>query len=300
MNEVTDIFVFEGLRDEATQFLCRSFSARWYTYMLCRPNGTPFYVGKGSGRRILNHELEALRQNLAPRSNPLKCNVIKKIHRQGDQVVYRIDRAYTEDQQRECLMREAALIAKYKRIPDGGILTNLASGLGAEAGLHPISKKRHADTLSGIPTENPQRAALNLYLRSFGMVESTCIKPLGQYRPYLSSVSPKPTTKVSPRMCFALMASAVAHGLMLDDGVTIPRSFTHIPDPDEWPEGLERPDMVEAIIENGVSSDILKVGLANLVPANRPEDEAYRMDKRQISILETVVGRENLVLRGLA
>lgn len=101
-------------------------------------------------------------------------------------------------------------------------------------------------------------------------------------------------------MCFALMASAVAHGLMLDDGVIIPRSFVHIPDPDDWPEGLERPNMVEAIIENGVSSDILKVGLANLVPANRPEDEAYWMDKRQISILETVVGRENLVLRGLA
>lgn len=58
--------------------------------------------------------------------------------------------------------------------------------------------------------------------------------------------------------------------------------------------------MVEAIIENGVSSDILKVGLANLVPANRPEDEAYRLDKWQISILETDVGRENLVLRRLA
>ncbi len=266
MNQHAEVPVFEGLRAEAAAYLGSSFTERWYTYLLCRPDGAPFYVGKGAGRRMLDHELEAMRQSLAPRSNPLKCNVIRKIIRQNGQILYRLDRSYAEDQQRDCLLREADLIARYGRIPDGGILTNLAAGLGAEAELHPISRKRHADTLSGVPIKNPDRAALNLYLRSFGMVESTCIKPLGQYRPYLSTVSTKPTTRVSPRMCYALMASAVAHGMMLEPDMIVPRCFVHGPDPEDWPDGMKMPETVEAIIENGVSSDILKVGLAKLLP----------------------------------
>ncbi|SLN39051.1 hypothetical protein ROG8370_01607 [Roseovarius gaetbuli] len=299
MNQRAEIPIFEGLRAEAATFLGSSFTDRWYTYVLCRPDGTPFYVGKGSGRRMLEHELEAMRQSLAPRSNPLKCNVIRKIFRQNGQILYRLDRTYAEDQQRDCLLREAALIARYGRIPDGGILTNLAAGLGAEAELHPISRKRHADTLSGVPNKNPERAALNLYLRSFGMVESTCIKPLSQYRPYTSTVSSKPRTQASRRMCYALMASAVAHGMTLEAGAAIPRSFVHRPDPDDWPEGVEMPEAVEAIIENGVSSVILKVGLAELLPASDPKDEAYQMNSSQISILIQIVGRRALELRGL-
>jgi hypothetical protein len=299
MKDRDEIPVFEGLRAEAATFLSSSFSDRWYTYVLCRPDGTPFYVGKGSGRRVLEHELESMRLSLAPRSNPLKCNVIRKILKQNGQILYRLDCTYAEDQQRDCLLRETTLIAHYGRIPDGGILTNLAAGLGAEAGLHPLSRKRHADTLSGTPTNNPERAALNLYLRSFGMVESTCIKPLSQYHPYPSTVSSKPRTQASARMCYALMASAVAHGLTLEVGEVIPRSFVHRPDPDDWPEGVEMAEAVEAIIENGVSSAILKVGLAELLPASMPKDEAYRMNSNQISILIQIVGRRALELRGL-
>lgn len=77
MSQVGEVAVFEGTRTETAGFVSRQLAARWYTYVLCRPDGTPFYVGKGSGRRVLDHELEALRQSLAPKSNPLKCNVIR-------------------------------------------------------------------------------------------------------------------------------------------------------------------------------------------------------------------------------
>lgn len=31
----------------------------YYTYMLAYPDGTPFYIGKGRGNRIYQHEEEA-------------------------------------------------------------------------------------------------------------------------------------------------------------------------------------------------------------------------------------------------
>ncbi len=34
---------------------------RFYVYLLCLPDDTPFYVGKGSGRRVLRHAIEARR-----------------------------------------------------------------------------------------------------------------------------------------------------------------------------------------------------------------------------------------------
>jgi len=38
---------------------CLPGADRHYVYVLCRANGTPFYVGKGVGRRVFSHESEA-------------------------------------------------------------------------------------------------------------------------------------------------------------------------------------------------------------------------------------------------
>ena len=57
----------------------------FYVYELARPDGRVFYVGKGTGRRIRRHEIEARKSCQCH-----KCNVIRKIWREGGQVVYDI------------------------------------------------------------------------------------------------------------------------------------------------------------------------------------------------------------------
>lgn len=276
--------LFEGDRNQADAFL-RSISGRFYVYLLCRPDGQPFYVGKGLNRRALDHEAEARRAHPIGDSNPIKCNVIRKIVREGGAVRYRIDSAYDADDQLACLEREAALIAQHRRLHEGGCLTNLAGGLGNMSGAAPASLERHAATLSGAPTDNPERATLNRYLLSIGPVESVPVKPIGQLRPILPTTPHPSPRQPKARNAYALIASAAAHGLTVGPAARIPRRFTY--------EG------VEAIIENGVARDILKAGLATLRPAADPRDEVFELDSVQAKAIEGLVGRAMLEARGL-
>ncbi|MGQ7338674.1 LEM-3-like GIY-YIG domain-containing protein, partial [Streptococcus suis] len=101
---------------------------------MCRPDGRPFYVGKGINKRALEHEAEARRNHPIGESNPFKCNVIRKIIRDGGQLVYQIDAVFNAECQYDCLEREAALIRRHRRLHEGGCLTNLAGGIGNLAG----------------------------------------------------------------------------------------------------------------------------------------------------------------------
>jgi hypothetical protein len=62
----------------------KAINKRFYVYVLFRPNGQPFYVGKGLGRRVFNHEMEA--RNTSIKTH--KLNVIRAIIRQGGQIRY--------------------------------------------------------------------------------------------------------------------------------------------------------------------------------------------------------------------
>lgn len=276
--------VFSGNKGDLEVFL-RQISGMFYVYEICRPNGVAFYVGKGVNRRVLEHELEALRNHRLGESNPFKCNVIRKILSEGDELLYRIDSTYDSRSELECLSREAEMISHYGRLHEGGPLTNLAAGMGSTSGNSPHSTKKHAATLSGIPEQNPNRATLNRFLLSIGPVGSVPIKPVEQISRILPT-TPHPN-KRSPtlRCAYALVASASAHGMQLFDGVCIPRSFSF--------------DGVDGIIENGVARDILKAGMATLVHADNPQNEAFRLDARQCQILAGLFGREHLFKRGL-
>lgn len=276
--------LFEGNRDDTDRYI-RNLKGQFYVYVLYRPDGRPFYVGKGQNRRALEHEAEARRAHPLGESNPFKCNVIRKIIREGGTIRYAIDSSYEILDELNCLKREAALIAQHGRLHEGGPLTNLAGGVGNLSGASPFSLDRHAATLSGSPTDNPERATLNRYLLSIGPVGSVPVKPTSQLKPILPTTPHPSPRQPKPRNAFALVASAAAHGAEIACGARIPRRFRY--------EG------VDAIIENGVARDIVKAGVASLVPATDPCDEAFALDARQANLIAQLVGREQLEARGL-
>ena len=276
--------VFVGPRPELERYL-GTLSGDSYVYVLCRPDQTPFYVGKGVNRRVLAHEAEARQNHSIGETNPFKCNVIRKILRQGSTILYAIDSVFSREREQASLEREAILIARIGRLHEGGTLTNLAGGVGRAAGSSPFSVARHEATLSGEPEDNPERAVLNRFLQGIGPVRSVPVKPVDQIARILPSTPHPSKRRPTPRCAYALIASASAHGLTLEPGVRIPRSFVY--------EG------VEGVIENGVARDLLKAGMAQLVPAADPRAEHFVLSAHHIALIVDLIGEEALVDRGL-
>lgn len=282
----------EGDASVVRTFLARLGRETYYTYLLIDPDGVPFYAGKGKAFRVLEHQLEALRDSGIAKSNPFKCSKIRQIVRNGGTITYRIDRLFAATDELACLLREEALIAHYRRRSDGGTLTNLAAGLGSISGRDPFSAGRHAATLSGVDPSRPERTALNLFLRSLGGIDSVPIKPLSEYRSRLVPAYPSPKNLRVPsrRNGLTIAAAAIAMGLTLEPGVTIPRVFDYRPDPEDWPLAEAPPDVVRAVIENGAMSDVLKLGLAKLVPGRTPDQEALTIDAGQSKRIIALIG----------
>jgi hypothetical protein len=110
----------------------------YYVYILARPNGKPFYVGKGQRNRIYAHEGEARTDCRCH-----KCQVIRKIWRNGGEVQrYKV---LTTHDEAEAYAYEVQLIALIGResltnINEGG----LGSGNFTEAALADIGKASRA------------------------------------------------------------------------------------------------------------------------------------------------------------
>ena len=89
----------------------------FYVYILARPDGAPFYVGKGTGDRIYEHDKEARKGHRCH-----KCNMIRKIWKSGNQVQRYI--VFETQDESEAFAHERQLIALYGR----ETLTNLTDG----------------------------------------------------------------------------------------------------------------------------------------------------------------------------
>ena len=149
-----------------------------YVYVLRRPDGRPFYVGKGHGDRVFYHENEARHPNNR-NSNSHKLNVIRSVWKSGGNVGYEIVQAFPDEKQ--ALKHEKDLISTYRRLHEGGPLTNRDPGGGSTAGSSPFSKAKHTATLGGIPEDDPETAALNTFVLAIGSMRSVVLKPRSRF-----------------------------------------------------------------------------------------------------------------------
>lgn len=255
---------------------CKAFlahSGQHYVYVLRRPDGRPFYVGKGIGPRVFQHENEARHPNNRL-SNAHKLNVIRSIWRSGGAPTYEID--FVTDDPAAAYARETVLITYFRRLHEGGPLTNRAAGGGSTAGPAPVSKERHSATLGGNPVDNPERAILNRFVLGIAQMGSVVVKPIGQFIAKPTVTFPKSTRSLSLRQAVAVAASAAANGILMDDACRIPRRLVV--------------EDVEGLIENGVSCDLLTSGSITLVAASDPADESFDLSAEQARAIIGMIG----------
>lgn len=101
---------------------------KYYVYILRKPNGKPFYVGKGGGRngwRICSHENNINKNKKS--CNEYKDNIIRNILNNGKEINYKI--VLFTDNKNEALDKEIELIKFYgRKCKNNGILSNITPG----------------------------------------------------------------------------------------------------------------------------------------------------------------------------
>lgn len=146
---------------------------QYYVYVLYKPNGSPFYVGKGKSNRIACHENEArayAKGKTWKGINTFKLNTINKIWKNGEVVYYQIDSWHDENE--KAGLREIELVEQYgKKINNTGILTNIRDGgellteedrkyLGEKLRQfyidHPEMRERISDSVKAYIADNPE------------------------------------------------------------------------------------------------------------------------------------------------
>ena len=91
---------------------------KYHVYKLCYPDGTPYYIGKGTSYRLTFKN-----------RNRYCNNVTESIRVSNEKPYFEIIDSF--DNEEDAYTLEIKLIKKYgKRIDDTGILTNIADGGG--------------------------------------------------------------------------------------------------------------------------------------------------------------------------
>lgn len=175
----------------------------YYVYVLARPDSQPFYVGIGTGRRIGDHAIQAMRQNL----DSHKLRVIRKLWKDGSEISYTIHAWF--DDRADAASAEACLIASIgRRDTRTGPLTNCTDGgEGAPNPSSEVKSRRSAKLKEGWAAG--QRSAAHLH--SPEVSARAAASRLGKKRgPYQWKNKPGPKEAGRQRLSEMLKADPVS------------------------------------------------------------------------------------------
>ncbi len=268
----------EPVSDADCRARLRALPSPFYVYILHKPDGTPFYVGKGIGLRALQHVSEARNQSTRLTH---KLNTIRAIERRGGIVSYSVSAMF--DDEAEAHQHEMLMIRQFGRYDLGlGPLTNQTDG--GEGGSNPSqeSRSRRASTLAGEDADSEERRAANRFFKKLLDVQSVPLKQIGSIG--FERLTPHPSPrKATARQAAALAASALANRVLIEAGAPIPRRVSF--------------DGFDGLIENGVGRDILKSGLAVLAQTTQPAEEVFVLTSDGAVTVRALV-RNDILLSG--
>jgi len=255
--------------------LCKPF----YVYVLHRPNGEPFYVGKGISDRVLHHEVEA--RNTVRLTH--KLNVIRALHRAGLAVHYRLDASF--ENETEALARERFLIKEIGRHDlKLGPLTNQTDGGEGSSNPSEESRQKRRESLWGDGAGESERQIANTYFQKLTAVQSVTLKPVSTFKRVAGLRRNRAKFSMSPRQAATLAASAIENRVMLTPGALLPRRLNV--------EGAE------LIIENGVGNDMLSSGMVMLADST-PTNEVLQLTTSGFKYIVRELGAALLIDAGV-
>jgi hypothetical protein len=259
--------------------LIREAEAAHYVYILRRPNGEPFYVGKGVRYRVFCHEIEAKNLN----NLNYKVNIIRSIWKAAQNVNYSIDRFF--DDAVEALKRERELIDEIGRHDlKRGPLANLLDGGEGPSNPSEESRLKHAATLAGEEGISERAIGNRFVRRLWPNLKSAPIKPLSDFRP--ERISPnRESMALTPRQAATLAASAIANRVVLKSEAKLRRCFDV--------------EDVRYCIENGAGRDILVSRMASLIPGANPADDMFVLSRVGYDFIRTKLDRDVLLDAGV-
>lgn len=177
-----------------------------YVYVLHKPDGVPFYVGIGTGRRILDHAIVA-RRKTAPDSH--KIRTIRAIWRTGLEIDYRIAGSFSD--WADAAAAEAALIASIgRRDIHTGPLSNVTAGGDGATGLSPERLASRSEKMRAVWAKRDKKAAM-AHLHNPAVKAKEIAGKTGKKRgPYNWVNKPGPKAEARARLSAALKADPLS------------------------------------------------------------------------------------------